>query len=363
MSGRLAQWFCAAATLTLLLSGATGAADEADAAHYASFQPSGSAGVLHYYVSRTTDEDTVGPPPTHALIAMHGHPRDANKTFDAAVTAARGANRLNDTLIVAPLFQVPASEARKCKTEGVPAARHGDLVWTCESWLEGGVASNDEQFSSFDALDAIVAEVVKRWPSLKTITVAGFSAGAQMVQHYIAFAADDAGVTLRYVVADPGTWLYFDRERPQPLQAGRIADWSVCSASDATQCSFGFSAGPSDCADFNQWKYGTDEMPAYLKRSAAQARLHYILADIQYLEGELDSGEAKGTYYGILDKSCAAEAQGPYRLQRGVAYAAYDRAMLSPSKARVVTLVPGCAHDVSCVFPSEAARAALFGSP
>lgn len=47
---------------------------------------------------------------------------------------------------------------------------------------------------------------------------------------------------------------------------------------------------------------------------------------------------------------------------RGLAYAAYDRAMLSRNPQRTVTIVPGCAHDVACVFPNEAARSALFGA-
>lgn len=348
---------CTAAMLMLSSSAPAAAADEPDGAHYESFQPSGAAGVLHYYVSQTPGA------PTHALVAIHGHPRDANKTFEAAMTAAQNADRLGDTLIVAPVFQVAGPEARECETRGVPKARDGDLSWTCESWLEGGLASNDATFGSFDALDAILAELTRRWPSLRSVTVAGFSAGGQMVQHYIGFAADQGGVTQRFVVADPGIWLYFDPDRPQPLQQGRPADWSVCSAPDVSSCAFGFAPGPPDCADGNRWKYGTDGMPAHFKRSAAEARLHYAKATIRYLEGALDSGEGKGTYYRILDKSCAAEAQGPYRLQRGLAYAAYDRARLATHGDRHVTLISGCAHDVACVFPSDAARAALFDGP
>ncbi len=48
-------------------------------------------------------------------------------------------------------------------------------------------------------------------------------------------------------------------------------------------------------------------------------------------------------------------------MQRGLAYAQYDRTMLASGKRREVVVVPGCAHDVACVFPSEAARAALLG--
>lgn len=308
---------------------------------YRAFQPPGAEGTLNYYASLApapVPGDAAGP--TKALVALHGHPRDAGKTFDAALRAVRNADALADTLVVAPVFQVAADKAAKCSAPGVPAARAGDLLWTCASWLEGGRADNGTRITSFAAMDALVAELARRWPSLRTVTVAGFSAGAQMVQHYIGFAEQEragaASVAVRYVVADPGTWLYFDAWRPQPPADGT-------------------------CPGVNRWKYGTDGLPADLGRTAAQARQRYAAADISYLEGALDSSEAKGTYYGILDKSCAAMAQGPYRMQRGLAYAQYDRTMLAPDKRREVVVVPGCAHDVACVFPSEAARAALLG--
>ena len=95
--------------------------------------------------------------------------------------------------------------------------------------------------------------------------------------------------------------------------------------------------------------------------AALQRHDCYAEADIRYLEGALDSSAASGAYYRILDKSCAANAQGPYRLQRGFAYAQYDRTVLAPEQQRKVVVVPGCAHDVTCVFASEAARAALLG--
>ena len=310
----------------------------ASAACYVGFEAPGAGGRLNYYASKSPDDAASAGGPARALIALHGHPRDANKTFDAAVLAVQRADAFRDTLVVAPVFQVDATRAAKCLTAGVPAAQPGDLLWTCSSWLEGGASTNGAGLGSFAALDALVVELVRQWPSLRTVTIAGFSAGAQLVQHSIGFAADaPAGVALRYVVADPGTWLYFDAFRPEPVDA-------------------------ASCPSVNRWKYGTDALPSHFTHDAAQARAQYAAAEIHYLEGELDSGHAKGTAYRLLDKSCAANAQGPFRLQRGLAYAGYDRALLAPAKQRQVTVVPGCAHDVACVFASPAARAALLGA-
>jgi len=343
----LAHVLCALATTGTLAcsvgavpaAGAGACTSAADDGCYLAFEPAGAGGRLNYYTSRPPGGAPNEPGPTRALLALHGHSRDANKTFDAALLAVRRGGGLAETLVVAPVFQVDPARAEKCRTAGVPAARPGDLLWTCASWLEGGPSANGAALGSFAALDALVAELVRQWPSLRTVTIAGFSAGAQMVQHAIGFAAaPPAGVALRYVVADPGTWLYFDAARPQPVDA-------------------------ANCSGVNRWKYGTDALPAHFTRDAAQARAQYAAAEVHYLEGELDSDDAKGAAYRVLDKSCAANAQGPFRLQRGQAYGEYDRSLLAPAKQRQVTVVPGCAHDVACVFPSPAAREALLGEP
>ncbi|MFT4192254.1 MAG: hypothetical protein QM617_12115, partial [Comamonas sp.] len=254
--------------------------------------------------------------------------------------AAEGAGlaQAGGTLVVAPLFQVAAPAAARCTSPGVPAAQPGELLWTCASWQEGAPSASQPEVTAIGALDALVAHLAVQWPSLRQVTIAGFSAGAQLVQRAAGFMADPpAGIALRFVVADPGSWLSFDRDWP-------LADASTCPAA-------------------RRWKYGIEGLPAWLGRDAATARARYARADLHYLEGARDSSDVRGTAYGALDRSCAALAQGPYRLQRGLAYAAYDRARLAPALARQVVVVPGCAHDVRCVLPHPVAREALFGTP
>lgn len=341
---------------------------EASADCYRSLELPEHAGSLHYYASLSPGATQ----PQNALIVIHGHPRDANVSFLAGISTARKAGRLGDTLIVAPLFQVASDAARHCNTPGLPAAQPEDALWSCESWLDGGVSAGSQGISSFAALDALVGELKKQWPSLTTITFAGFSAGAQMLQRQIGFAAEaPAGMRLRYVVADPGTWLYFDPERPLVELNGQAASSTDCGAPAAfpESCSirfvkpgFALPAG-ENCAASNNWKYGTDHLPSHLQRSASEARAHYAAADIQYLEGELDSSDRKGSFYPILDKSCAAQLQGPYRLQRGVAYAAYDRQFLATDGRHSMTIVPACGHNVDCVLGAAEARNILFQLP
>ncbi|SIR63992.1 hypothetical protein [Pseudacidovorax sp. RU35E] len=347
-------------------SGPEGCSQAASDACLQAVELPGGAGRLPYYVSRGTGEG--GTPPTRLLLVMHGHPRDANRSFDAALQALRGSGHEADTLVVAPLFQVPAGKAGRCSTPGTPAAQPGDALWTCSSWLAGGDSRGDRPISSFAALDALLQALAQRWPSLREATLAGFSAGAQMLQHRIGFAVDaPAGWRVRYVIADPGTWLYFDPERLAPAAAAAAPDWDGCLAPDGAGLAAGCRWQPVPAADlaacpgYDDWKYGTRNLPAALGRSSAEARARYAAADIHRLEGARDSGTGRGTAARVLDKSCAAMLQGPYRLQRGLAHAAYEQQVLKPTGARSFAVVPGCAHDVACVLPSATGRAALFG--
>lgn len=340
---RLLTFFCALALCLADAQAQTGphaCEAVASAACLFTFQPvpagHGTAGQMHYYASRDAAAVAAGAP-TAAFVAVHGFRRDAPKTFNSALLAVHRAEALGSTLVVAPLFQVGADEAGRCQAQGVPPAQAGDLLWTCQSWAEGAAAVNGGGLTAFAALDALAAELYRRWPSLRSVTVAGFSAGGQLVQHYIGFAdLPVGGPQRRYLVASPGSWLYFEPVRPAaPAHA-------------------------PPCTGVNRWKYGTDALPAGLLRSASQARTQYASAEVSYLVGDRDSGNAPGAFYRILDKSCAAQAQGQYRLQRAVAYAAYDRDWLEPALAHPLVVVPGCAHDVACVLASAAVRPVLL---
>jgi hypothetical protein len=259
------------------------------------------------------------------LIAVQGYVRDANRTFEAADLAAVKAGLAQTTLVVAPIFQVPAATSKTCRFPGVPFPAPGDALWTCGDWSDGSPALNGT-VTSFTAMDRLVAALVETYHPAG-VTIAGFSAGGQYVQRYVGFANTPAGVHVRYVVADPSGWLYFDAVRPR--------------------------SGEAACPDYDEWKFGTAHLPVTLGRSAAAARAVYAAADVHYLEGALDTGDGPGTAYKLLEKRCAAALQGEYRLDRGENYAAYDEAKLAHGSHRLI-IVPGCAHSVACVFPAAA---------
>lgn len=280
---------------------------------------------LSYYMSSVVHTPNI-------LIVVHGYNHDANRTFDAAARAAAAAGHSRDTLIVAPVFEMPAADARKCGFKGVPEAVRGDAVWRCGAWAGGGKATNGN-VTSFQMMDRLIAMLVNEDRAARTVTVAGLSAGGQFVQLYAGFANPPAGVSIRYVVSDPSSFVYFDQFRPE--------------------------LGAASCPRFNNWKFGLDKLPANLGRDGAAARQAYAAADLTYLEGALDKSNGPGTAETLLAHDCAAQLQGPFRLQRGQAYATYDAKYLAHGTHKLV-IVPGCTHAVSCVFPSPAARAVLF---
>ena len=98
------------------------------------------------------------------------------------------------------------------------------------------------------------------------------------------------------------------------------------------------------------------DLPPY----AAEANLAaieqaYAARSVTYLWGGADTDPN----HPALDKSCAAEAQGPYRLARGEAYFAYLKAR-HPTLAQVSAVVPGVGHNEAAMFGSAAGLAALF---
>ncbi len=258
---------------------------------------------------------------TSIVVGIQGYDRDANKTFDAVAAAVAGQP---GAVVVAPIFEVVPSDVERCHHKGVPDASPGNALWTCGSWATGRLATN-AALTSFQAMDALLAMLHKQYPGATRVTVAGFSAGGQFVQHYIGFANPPAGVAMRYVVSDPSEFVYFDRFRPRAVDT-------------------------SACPKWNDWRYGLGDLPRYLGRTGTAARAAYVAANVTYLEGGDDTGTSKAASYKLLDQNCGAEAEGNFRLDRGQNYAAYDARMLAMGRHKLI-VVPGCAHNVACVFP------------
>ncbi len=163
---------------------------------------------------------------TKALIAVHGHSRDANKTFEATLCAVRNAGALGRhaggraALPGRMRTRMPAGAAPRACPLRRSLRRPGQGrrgLWRLMARRRPLGDGQPHQLVR-GVMDALVAELMQRWPSLRTVTIAGFSAGAAVGAALYRLRAErrhGGKVAMRYVVADPSTWLYFDPVRPQ----------------------------------------------------------------------------------------------------------------------------------------------------
>ena len=285
---------------------------------------------------------------TRAIIVIHGALRNAEGSFTAmqhAMTLAGEAGR--HTLILAPQFLSEVDAVRYPVPFDIP-------VWSVDGWKDGSLSeirrddSTDRRVSSFAVLDALLQTLSNRqhWPALDLVVLAGHSAGGQFVQRYaVAGRAPTMlshhGIHTRFVVANPSSYLYFDARRPTE---------------------HGFAPFPQTrCRGFDHYKYGLEAPNAYVAAQTPQALMwHYARQQVIYLLGTLDADAA----HPFLDRSCAAEAQGPTRLARGQAYYQYLPLVLGHEvvQRQHRTLVEGVGHDHQSMFQSPCGVAWLFAN-
>lgn len=285
--------------------------------------------------------DRPNPAIVRALIVVHGALRNAdvyNKSGQTAIAA--GGAAAGGTVLVTPQFLADVD----VKGWKLPA---DTLRWTTTSWEGGEPALGPSPLSSLAVFDAIVALLANRanFPNLKTIVIAGHSGGGQMVQRYaVAGHAAQAlggtsGIAIRYVVANPSSYVYFTPERP--LASGGFGPFDAAS-----------------CPKYDTWKYGVHGMPPYVTESPSVLESTYVGRDVVYMLGMNDTDPN----HPALDKSCMAEAEGPYRLARGRSYYAYLQMRHPSGLAHKLIEVPGVGHDGDAMFTSPQGRAVLFGA-
>ncbi len=343
------QAFVCVATLALAGFGTTQAADESAphrlpvkvvANQRLEIKTSAGSGVVPLYVSR--DWTVPQPEVTRALIVFHGRLRNADVYFRSAQEAlAAAGNIASTTLLVVPQFLADADVAAHRLPENV-------LRWRWGSWMAGEPARAPAAISSFAAIDAILVRLSERtiFPNLAHVVVAGHSGGAQLAQRYAVVVQGDrvltkAGIKVRYVVANPSSYLYFSNDRP--TADGGFAPFKTAS-----------------CPNFNRWKYGWIGAPSYAQESSPETyEKSYVQREVIYLLGTADNDPN----HPALDKSCAGEAEGPNRYARGLAYVRYMQMRHPDALNHRLSVVPGVGHDGDKMLTSSCGLAALFDRP
>ncbi|MEB0076724.1 alpha/beta hydrolase [Pseudomonas sp. CCI3.2] len=267
-----------------------------------------------------------------AVIIIHGRLRNAQTYLRSAEKASYRSGLRSSTLLIAPQFLDHKDIVSHHLPENI-------LRWHKDDWMDGSAAINPSPVSSFTVIDEILTKLSDRklFPNLQEVVIAGHSGGAQVVQRYVMVGKGGAdlekvGIKLRYVIANPSSYAYFSPDRPEAVNA-------------------------ATCPGFDTWKYGMNKLPPYAgKQTAEQLEATYVSRDVTYLLGQLDTD----VNHPALDKTCAGEAQGAYRLIRGHNFFSYLQKRHPEGLKQQMIEVPGVGHDGDLMFTSPEGQAALF---
>ena len=290
------------------------------------------------------------PQVVRAVVIIPGSNRNSGYGYETLLQSATIAG-VNDptSLLVVPQYLVEEDVVY----HGLPADR---LYWSDSGWKEGNrslsTASNPRPWtlSSFAVLDSILYRAASRNPNLRSIVVAGHSAGGQFVNRFAAGSVIQQaleglfGVQVSYVVANSSSYLYLNAERVVP---GTLTSFAVPSA--------------DTCPGYDQYKYGLQSRNSYMSAlSSAQIILQYAPRQLTYLLGQLDNDPA----HPELDTSCPAMLQGANRLERGLIYRGFLVHFYGASIAAThsTIVVPGVGHDSRGMFTSACGVSRLFGA-
>lgn len=292
-----------------------------------------------------------------ATVVIHGQGRDADNYYRHAIAAAFLADALEKAIIVTPKF---ASSDATCKDK----LAADEINWRClgpQRWTSGGSALGHGDVTSYDAMDEILRRLADRrvFPNLRSIVLVGHSAGGQYVTRYemANTVHEKLGVPVHYIVANPSAYTYPASVRPTaqalPANVAALPPGYVAPLAAGVKAFVEF-ADANNCTTYDQWPYGMQKRVGYtaaltdedLKRQLSSRPVTYLLGELDILP-----------LYGF-DGSCAAMAQGPTRLARGLAYHRFVNETLSANHK--VMIVPACGHNARCMFGSEASLPLLF---
>lgn len=263
---------------------------------------------------------------SRAVIAIHGIQRNADDYYDRIMTAAQTEKVLDHTLVVAPKFKT---------LDDSPDA--DELYWSRGGWVKGFKSTNGNRTPSFAVIDHILDRINENFPNVIHVSVVGHSAGGQFAQRYGVLNGKEqvlrSELDVRYVVANPGSYLYLTSERP---------------------------LSTAKCPDYDLYKYGLSDLPgtlAYTRLDHSNIRHQALGRQFHLLLGNKDIGRDND-----LDKSCMADAQGLHRYERGTRYYEYIK-KIDLSAAHYKHDIVGVGHSSKEMFNSTVGREIILHLP
>ena len=193
-------------------------------------------------------------------------------------------------------------------------------------------------------VDSLILRIAQVFPNLERVVVAGHSAGGQFCNRLAAGsraeqALESRGqdILLRYIVANPSSYLYFSPERWTGTGSYQFA------VPDGSQI--------AQCPGYDDYKFGLQDRNNYMSLLDENTlRAQYAGRQVIYLLGGNDT---QWDYY--LDTSCPADFEGQNRLERGNVYFAYLRQEFGGqiTRRQRKVIIPGIGHDHYGIFTSD----------
>lgn len=263
-----------------------------------------------------------------AIISIHGSARNPETYLKSIKGIAKKLGKEDSTLVIAPHFKVAGDSINP-----------SELFYSYEGWWIGDQSLTQNSVSSFEVIDTMISTLAKAelFPNLKTIVIAGHSAGGHLTQRLaLGSTADQSihGIEIKYVVANPGTYAYLSKKRPVAGMFGvfEIPKRPLCA--------------------YNTWKYGLENLNTYMKRNPVKTMIkNFIQRDVTYFLGEADTGD--------VEQTCQARYQGPHRFARGKNFKAHIDSEYPHNIHHLVT-VPGVGHTQYGMYTSQLGIELLF---
>ncbi|HVY13110.1 MAG TPA: hypothetical protein VHB73_06060 [Alphaproteobacteria bacterium] len=243
------------------------------------------------------------------------------------------------------------------------------LRWAGPGWVYGGESvpppdargpmQGSSALSSYAVLDFTLLALARRevFPDLQRVVIAGAGAGGDFVQRYAALGiapdilAND-GIALRFVAANPYSYMYFDKPRPTPLAADAQRPASVPDFAEPK---------PGFCPPYNTYPYGIEALPPYArKQGVMDIRLRFDARPVIYLAG----AQAAHPLTDATPQGCALALQGGTVVERAKFYFSALQQLYGGgdlARNQRLYLLPNLNEDAGMLWQSSCAGAALFG--
>eukprot|EP01041_Mallomonas_annulata_P008147 gene8147-16752_t len=267
---------------------------------------------IFFPIFSSHDLNTVNNNIKTGIILLHGLSSNAHTYFCTGMS--RLMNNRDDVLLIVPWFgneQVTSDDWSSSPTDShslsssimignkgtisnsqsIPGSGSSSVYWNSSNWIGGGDSSHDKHLmtGSYDMIDEIIEYIQNNllFPSLKRITIIGFSAGAQFLSRYTwASIHGQQPSIIRFILSDASAYLYLDNKRPsidciQPYNTGINI---ICNKFEIPPHNY--------CMDYNSWRFGLQDVSSRL-----HSHISYILSNQSIIDSRTNSLKYKDIRY------------------------------------------------------------------